>query len=68
MKEIIIKDSPGFQLRLKKWECQAPKGLYALNFIQASKDREGKIDQESTYEFFMTNEEIKTLAETLLNE
>ena len=39
MKEIIVTDTPGFQLRLKKWECQAPKGLYALNFIQATKDK-----------------------------
>ena len=41
MTELMIKDSPGFQLRLKKWECLSPKGLYAVHFIQATKDQDG---------------------------
>lgn len=66
MTEIIIKDSPGFQLRLKKWESINPKGLYAVHFIQCTKDRDGKIDNESTYEFFMDTEELSTLANALV--
>jgi hypothetical protein len=66
MTEIIIKDSPGFQLRLKKWESINPKGLYAVHFIQATKDREGNVDSESTYEFFMDAEELSTLADALV--
>jgi hypothetical protein len=65
MTEVIIKDSPGFQLRLKKWECMSPKGLYAVHFIQATKDREGNVDSESTYEFFMDHADLKNLATAL---
>jgi len=65
MKELLIKDTPGFQLRVKKWECLSPKGLYAVNFIQATKDKEGNIDCESTYSFFMDKEELTQLAASL---
>lgn len=66
MKEIIVKDTPGFQLRVKKWECLSPKGLYAVNFIQATKDQDGNIDSESTYEFFMDYKEMTQLAGALV--
>ncbi len=65
MKEIIVKDTQGFQLRVKKWECQNPKGLYAVNFIQATKDKNGNIDNESTYEFFMDHKDLTKVAEAL---
>lgn len=66
MTETIVKDTPGFQLRLKKWECLSPKGMYAVHFIQATKDRDGKIDSESTYEFFMDYEEMTRVAGALV--
>ncbi len=66
MKEVIIKDTPGFQLRVKKWESRSPKGLSAVHFIQCTKDRDGNIDNESTYEFFMDHTEITQLAEALV--
>ena len=65
MNEIVIKDGPGFQLRIKKWECLNPKGMFAVNFIQAVKDKDGKIDSESTYEFFMTRDEMTKVAGAL---
>jgi len=65
MKEVIVKDTAGFQLRVKKWECLRPEGLFAVNFIQATKDKEGKIDNESTYEFFMTQDDINSVAKAL---
>ncbi len=65
MTEVVIKDSPGFQLRLKKWECLSPKGLYAVNFIQCTKDKQGNIDSESTYEFFMDQTDLKNLSMAL---
>ena len=65
MKEVILKDTEGFQLRVKKWECQSPKGLFAVNFIQATKDKEGKIDSESIYEFFMDQNDINSVAKAL---
>lgn len=66
MTEVIIKDSPGFQLRIKKWECSNPKGLYALNFIQCTKDKDGNIDSESTYEFFMDYSDLTKTAAALV--
>ena len=66
MSEVIIKDTPGFQLRVKKWECLNPKGLYAVHFIQCTKDRDGNIDSESTYEFFMDYKEMTQLAGALV--
>ena len=65
MKEVIVKDEEGFQLRIQKWECLRPEGLFAVSFIQATKDREGKIDNESVYEFFMTQEDINSVAKAL---
>lgn len=62
MKDIIIKDTAGFQLRVKKWECQSPKGLFAVHFVQASKDKQGNIDNESIYEFFMDQNDINNVA------
>jgi hypothetical protein len=66
MKEIIVKDTPGFQLRIKKWECQQPSGLYAVHFIQATKDKEGKVDTESTYEFFMDQTDLNAVSKALV--
>jgi hypothetical protein len=34
---VTIKDEPAFRIRLEKWECLAPKGLYALDLIQERK-------------------------------
>jgi hypothetical protein len=65
MKEIIVKDTAAFQLRIKKWECRKPEGLYAVNFIQATKDNNGNIDQESTYEFFMDQNDINEVVKAL---
>ena len=66
MKEFIIKDGPGFQLRVKKWECLNPKGMYAVHFIQCTKDKDGNIDNESTYEFFMDYKDLTKVAAALI--
>ena len=65
MTEIIVKDTPGFQLRVKKWNCQAPQGLFAVNFIQATKDKDGNIDNESTYEFFMDQADLNAMSKAI---
>jgi hypothetical protein len=65
MKEVIVKDTAGFQLRVKKWECQSPKGLFSVHFVQATKDKEGKIESESIYEFFMDQDDINSVAKAL---
>ena len=64
-KEIVIKSSPGFRLRLEKWES-ITKGLFALDLIQESLDKDGRVRYTSTYSFNMTKEELQTLAQGLL--
>jgi hypothetical protein len=64
-KEMIIKESEGFRLRLEKWESINPKGLYAIDLIQESLDEEGKVLYTSTYNFNMTKAELQALAHGL---
>lgn len=67
MKESIIKDTAGFRLRVKSWKCVNPTELNAIEFIQECKNINGKIDMTSTYQFFMTDEELKILAQSLVS-
>lgn len=61
-KEMVIKESEGFRLRLEKWEGISPKGLYALDLIQESLKDDGTVAYTSTYSFNMTKEELQALA------
>jgi len=61
-KEMIIKESDGFRLRMEKWETISPKGLFSVDLIQESLNEDGKVLYSSTYNFNMTKEELQTLA------
>ena len=63
-KEMTIKENPGFRIRLEKHEVINPKGLFSLDIIQESL-KEGKVADSQTYSFFMTKEELQTLAHGL---
>ena len=65
MKTFTIKENSGFRLKLQTWPCAQPKGLHTLEFVQESKNLFGEVDLSSTYQFFMTSEELITLANTL---
>ena len=67
MTEIIVKDTPAFHLRVKKWDCSSPQGLFAVNFIQATKDKDGNIDNESTYEFFMDRADLDAMSKAIVS-
>ena len=67
-KEMVIKESEGFRLRLEKWEGVSPKGLFALDLINESLDEDGNVMYSSTYSFNMTREELQALAFGLLLE
>ena len=54
-------------MRVESWEVINPKGLYNVDFIQESLDKDGKVDHASTYNFHMSKDEIKTLCEGLLS-
>lgn len=65
MKEFTIKENEGFRLKYKSWKCSMPADLNAIEFIQETlKDKE--VQSSSTYQFFMTDQELKFLAAELL--
>ena len=66
MKEFVVKDGVAFRLRVKLWKCQNPNTINAVEFIQECKNKDGEVDFSSTYQFFMTDEEIAILARELL--
>jgi hypothetical protein len=64
--EFTVKENEGFRLRVKGWECLSPKDVYAIEFINECMT-DGKVDYASTYNFFLTKEEIAKLCQSLLN-
>jgi len=63
-KEIIVKESEGFRVRMVKHEVLAPKGLFSLDLIQESL-KDGAVQDTATYNFFMTKDELQNLAQGL---
>jgi hypothetical protein len=63
--ETVIKDHEGFRLVLKTHEVLMPKGLYSVDFEQQSLDLNGEVRDVAVYNFFMTREEMATLASAL---
>lgn len=61
-KEMTIKESSGFRLRLVKHECLQPSDLFSVDMIQESLKEDGTVGQTSTYNFFMTKAELQSLA------
>ena len=64
MKEFVVKEDQAFRLRVKSWKCLTPNTLNAVEFINECM-KDGEVDFSSTYQFFMTDEEISTLAKGL---
>ena len=60
----VIKDKEDFRLTLKKEPCVAPTGLYNIEMTQEQL-KDGKVTLSSTYQFFMTENEMNTLAKAL---
>lgn len=68
MKEFLIKDDDAFKLRVQVKRCVLPKDLNAVYFVQEVLGEDAEIVHSSTYEFFLTDEEITKLCEGLKNE
>jgi hypothetical protein len=60
-KEMIIKEHEGFRLVLKKHEVLSPKGLFSIDLEQQTL-KDGVIQDTATYNYFMTKEELQSLA------
>jgi len=67
MNSFVVKDTPGFRLSVKSWKCVKPNDLNALEFVQETKNSNGEVDMSSTYQFFMTDEEVVDLCNGLLD-
>jgi hypothetical protein len=63
-KEMVIKEHDGFRLTLKKHEVLSPKGLFSIDMLQESL-KDGDVVDSQTYNFFMTKDEMATLASAL---
>jgi hypothetical protein len=60
----VIKENEGFRLTLKKESCLMPVDLNTVEMIQEQL-KDGEVIGTSTYQFFMTEDEMKTLAKAL---
>jgi hypothetical protein len=67
IKNITIKESPAFRVRVESWESIAPAGLMAVNIVQECLNEKNEVTSTSAYNFHMTRDEIKTLCEGLLS-
>lgn len=65
MKEFTVKEDQAFRLKVKTWKCLAPADLNAVEFINETL-KDGDVDMSSTYQFFMTDADIKKLCEGML--
>ena len=63
--EFVIKENSSFRLRVKIWKCVSPNNLNSIDFIQECLE-DGEIQTTSIYNYFLTDEEVKVLANTLL--
>ena len=64
MKEFIAKEALDFKLRVRVNDCLQPEGVKHLQFIN-EQYRDGELVTDSTYDFFMTDAEIRTLCQGL---
>ena len=64
-KEMIIKESNSYRLRMEKFECLNPKGTFNIDLINESLNSKGEVTESSTYNFFMTKSELNSLASAL---
>ena len=66
IKEFTVKQNAGFALKVKSWKCVAPADLNSIEFINECYNEKGEVTDSSIYNFFMTDDEIKTLCEGML--
>ena len=68
IKEAVIKEKPGFRLRVRSWKCVRPADLNSIEFIQEMLKDNGDVQDTYTNNFFMTDEESKILCKNLVND
>lgn len=66
IKNVVVKKTLAYQVRVESWESISPKDLLSLNVVQECLNDDGAVASSTTYTFNMTRDEIKTLCDTLL--
>lgn len=61
---VVIKEKNEFRLIMKKESCLMPVDLNTIEMIREQL-KNGEVTHTSTYQFFMTQDELETLAKTL---
>lgn len=64
-KEFVVKENNEFRLRVKSWKCSAPSELNSIEFVQECL-KDGEVQMSSTYNYFLTDDEVQVLAQGLL--
>lgn len=62
MKSFTIKENKAFRLRVESKKCLRPADYNHIQFIQECLGKDGEVDFTSTYQFFLTDDEVKALA------
>lgn len=65
MIEKLITDQPAWKLRLKVNDCLRPENLKHITLTGEQYNDEGELTTSSTYDFFLTSDEVSNLSTTL---
>jgi hypothetical protein len=65
MKEFTLKKVAGYELRVKSNKCVSPKDLNHIEFVQETKNKDDEVVDTSTYQFFLSNDEVSLLVKSL---
>jgi len=65
MKTFIVKERADFRLTVKQRECLKPDDLSSIEFVNECLNEKGEVVDTSTYNFFLTQNEIQKLCKNL---
>jgi hypothetical protein len=66
-RQAVITDTPSFKMTVKVNDVLRPSNLKAVYFVREEFNDKGEQINESTYEFFLNPEEMKSVASVLAN-
>ena len=68
MKTFILKERSDFRLTVKQHGCLKPTDLNSIEFVNECLNEKGEVVDTSTYNFFLTSDEIQKLCNNLLQQ
>jgi trehalose/maltose hydrolase-like predicted phosphorylase len=60
--EYVVTQNKAFRLKVRQWKAASPKDLNSIEFVQECLDKDGEVDFTSTYQYNMTNDDLKKLS------